>query len=262
MKVSQIGDNITFTICMYIFFFIKTVRIALLHFAVNGRKKSLIKRVLEELCFSNGTDGEKAKCLLEKGVLLVTLNDDPETLEDVLNWAVDRGFRLSWEQEECIDKHCPVLLACHQNYIRCISVLYKFGYQILLPDEDRDTIRTILETENAVINDWYFYYTLYFGNDAVRQRGMRLHANTLDLIDPIERFLKFKAVANPHYILTEFLENPCHTPQLLRLYDPIRRSLALARYSRHLSQYYVYYAQEYKEISKVKIRHSQTFLNK
>ena len=226
----------------------------LLHLAINGRKNSFIKKVLETLCsYSNEEEKMRAKCTLEKGVLYVTLNDDPETLEEILDWAVRKGFRLSWEPEECYDKHCPVLLACLENYTRCISVLYKFKYRILLPEEDKNTIEQVLQTENAVMNDWYFYYTLYFGNVDLRNRGRRLHANTIKSVDPIERFLKFKAVANPHYILTEFLENSCASTENLKQFDPIRRSLALARYSKHLSQYYVHYSQEYKDVSKVEI---------
>ena len=204
--------------------------------------------MLEEVCFSNETDRNTTKSMLEKVVLLVTINDDHETLEKVLDWARGKQIPLSWKQEECIGKHCPILIACHENYTKCITVLYKYGYKILLPDEDRDTIRTVLETEDAVINDWYFYYTLYFGRASV---GDRLRTNAIPSVDPIERFIKFKAVANPHYILTEFLENTAGTSKDLQQYDPIRRSLALARYSKHLSQYYVHYSQEYKEISKV-----------
>ena len=218
------------------------MRVQILQIAVNGRKNSLIRRVLGELCSG---DQREAKCLLEKAVLLVTLNDDPETLEVVLKWA--EGVRQSWAAEERLDQHCPVLLACHENYTRCITVLYQFGYRVLLPEEESTTIKRVLEKEDAVVNDWYFYYTLY--RDRV---GIKLHADNSESGDPIERFLKFKAVANPHYILTEFLENTSNTPEDFRQYDPIRRSLALARYSKHLSSYNVSYTQEYKEISKVR----------
>ena len=97
------------------------IRVQILQIAVNGRKNSLILRVLGELCSG---DQMRAKCLLEKAVLLVTLNDDHETLEEILNWAVDEGFSPSWKAEEFVDQHCPVLLACHENYTKCITVLY------------------------------------------------------------------------------------------------------------------------------------------
>ena len=199
----------------------------------------MITRVLGEFCSG---DLGKAKRLLEKAVLLVTLNDDPETLEGILKWAE------GWKAEECVDveKDCPVLFACHENYTRCITVLYQFGYQVLLPDGDKTRIKRVLETEDAVTNDWYFYYTLYLGNGDLRNRaGISLKADIIESVDPIERFLKFKAVANPHYILTEFLENSSNSSEDFRQYDPIRRSLALARYSRHLSAYNVPYSGRY-----------------
>ena len=111
-----------------------------------------------------------------------------------------------------------------------------------------------------MINDWYFYYTLYLGNSDGNTAGIKLKADKTESVDPIERFLKIKAVANPHYILTEFLENSSNSSEDFRQYDPIRRSLALARYSKHLSSYNVPYSQEYKEISKVRRPSSSLWL--
>ena len=74
----------------------------------------MIRRVLSSLC---SVDQVAGKCLLEKAVLLVTLNDDPESLEEILKWALAEGFKLSREDDD-VDKHCPVLLACHENYTR------------------------------------------------------------------------------------------------------------------------------------------------
>ena len=234
------------------------VRVQILQIVVNARKNRLITRVLGEFCSG---DQVEAKCLLEKAVLLVTLNDDPETLEGILTWALAEGFHLSWKAEDCVEKHCAVLLACHENYVRCITVLYKFGYRVLLPDGDKTRIKRVLETEDAVINDWYFYYTLYLGNAHIRNRApSRLKADKIESLDPIERFLKFAAVANPHYILTEFLENSSNSTKDFRQFDPLRRSLALARYSRHLSSYNVPYSQEYKDISKVQDDLCEIFL--
>ena len=84
----RIYDNIVrlkYLLIMNIMINIQIVRMELLHLAINGRKNSFIKKVLETLCsYSNEEEKMRAKCTLEKGVLYVTLNDDPETLEEIL----------------------------------------------------------------------------------------------------------------------------------------------------------------------------------
>ena len=78
----------------------------------------MITRVLGEFCSG---DLGKAKRLLEKAVLLVTLNDDPETLEGILKWAE------GWKAKECVDfeKDCPVLFACCYEPCACNKKLVR-----------------------------------------------------------------------------------------------------------------------------------------
>ena len=68
--------------------------------------------------------------------------------------------------------------------------------------------------------------------------------------DPVERLLSIKAFANPHYLATEFMYGNMKEDDFC-LYDPVRKSLTMARYCKFLSSYYVQYSEEYLEISKV-----------
>ena len=102
---------------------IKEVKSELLHLAVNNRKNDFVQRVLTVLCPpppSDATDGAKledqeGKKMLEKAVLFATLNNDPETLEEILKYGKYKNIPLSWPEEECYDKHSPVLYACLRN---------------------------------------------------------------------------------------------------------------------------------------------------
>ena len=89
----------------------------MLHLAVNNRKNDFVQRVLTVLCpepSTDATDGVQVegKKMLEKAVLFATLNDDPDTLEEILKFAKENQIPLSWPEDECYDKHCPVLYAC------------------------------------------------------------------------------------------------------------------------------------------------------
>ena len=149
-----------------------------------------------------------------------------------------------------------------RNYTRCITLLYKFGYKIQLPAEDREIIEKVLKDNDVVSNDYHFYMKFWVGERHVDQfyrlscsklikRNKRKSSDT----DPVERFLKIKAFSNPHYIATEFIEycskEEEKTPGEFCLYDPIRKALVLGRYSKLLSRFFVQYSQEYLEISKV-----------
>ena len=68
--------------------------------------------------------------------------------------------------------------------------------------------------------------------------------------DPVARLRAIKAYSNHHYIITEFLEQSTLTEQS-RQFDPMRKTLILARYCEFLSLFYVQYSREYLEISKV-----------
>ena len=233
--------------------------------AVNNRKNDFIVRVLKEFCFhaeSDQTDGLDlnlaGRDMLERAILFATLNDDAETLEDILKWGQESQFldNINLCEEEGVGKHSPILYACLKDYVKCINVLYRYGYRVNLPEEEETIIQEVLRTNNAVENDYHFYMKLWAGDRHVDQVYYLLKKKKKlgSKKDPVERLLSIKAFANPHYIATEFMENCEHknvTEKEFCLYDPVRKSLALARYTKFLSRFYVQYSQEYLEISKV-----------
>ena len=243
------------------------IQAELLHLAVNNRKNDFVRKVLETFPSpSDQTDGVAGggKTMLEKAVLFATLNDDPETLEDILSWAKDKGVNLRSSEEPSYDVHCPLLYACLKNYTKCISILHKHEYRVVLPSEDKKIVDDILTANDYARNDYHFYMKFWVGDRHVDQfyrldcaKLIKEKKRPSSDTDPVERFLRIKAFSNPHYIATEFVENcadgNCPEEKDFRHYDPIRKSLLLARYSKLLSHFYVQYSQEYLEISKVRL---------
>ena len=234
--------------------------------AVNQRKSDLITRVLDKLCLprpalteeSGGVDVEvTASRILDKAILFATLNDDPESLEDILKWAMRKKIPFSRRRQDCVGLYSPILYACLKDYTRCISILYSYGYRVILPEEEANIIQKILATNNAVENEYNLYMRLHSGDRHVGQfyqmirKEKKLNLET----DPVERLLSIKAFASPHYIATVFMQQCEHQvveEEEFYQYDPLRKSLALARYSKFLSNLHVQYSQEYLEIGKVK----------
>ena len=193
--------------------------------------------------------------------MFATLNDDPDTLADILQWGKEKGYSLSSLLPR---DHCPLEYACLRNHNRCINILCKYGYELKLDDEDKKIIEKVLTEPDSARNDYHFYRKFLLGDRHVDQ-FYQLTSSFFKLItrrkrrevdtDPVERFIKFKVFANPHYIASHFVEKCKKKPELeggeFRMCDPIRKSLCLARYSKLLSFHYVQYSQEYLEISKV-----------
>ena len=194
---------------------------------MNNRKNDFVNKVLQKLCSqrdgsgpADQTDGQRGwsreKILLEKAVLFATLNDDHETLGGILEWGKDNNVALGWTKDQCSGNghHCPILYACLRNYTKCISVLYKYGYEVILHKDDKDIIDKILKGESDFAkNDYHFYMKIWVGDrhvdqfyrldclDLIKSKGRKEDSDT----DPVERFLRIKAYANPHYIETEFM---------------------------------------------------------
>ena len=194
------------------------IKIELLHVSVNHRKNDFIARVLDKLCSpppgqTDETDGNdvRASDMLDRAILFATLNDDPESLEDILKWGEGK-FPSRRRREDCEGNHSPILYACLKDYTRCITILYSYGYRVSLPEEEANIISKILATNDAVENEYNFYMKLYAGERHVDQfyqligRKKKMKSET----DPVERLLSIKAFANPHYIATEFMGNCDH----------------------------------------------------
>ena len=197
------------------------IKIELLHVSVNYRKNDFITRVLDKLCFplpgsADETDGVdsvlQAYDMLDRAILFATLNDDPESLEDILKWGLENKFPFSRRRDDFVANYSPILYACLKDYTRCITILYNYGYRVNLPEEEDSIIQQILTTNDAVENEYNFYMKLYSGDRHVDQfyqlirRKKKMKSET----DPVERLLSIKAYANPHYIATEFMENCEH----------------------------------------------------
>ena len=165
-------------------------------------------------------------------------------------------------------EHCPLEYACLRNHKRCINVLCKHDYRVELYEEDNNIIEAVLKEPDSARNDYHFYRKFLVGDRHVAQfyqlksflsfffKLITSRQRKKDNTDPVERFIRFKAFANPHYIASHFVEKCKKESNLagddLGICDPIRKSLCLARYSKLLSFHFVQYSQEYLEISKVR----------
>ena len=83
----------------------------------------------------NDSEDSKLDCCRESTfniiVLFATLNDDPDTLECLVDW---------WKETEL--NHCnhAIIYACLVNYARCIRPLYKMNYRIPIHEVDKSCI--------------------------------------------------------------------------------------------------------------------------
>merc|ERR1719318_1816246 len=188
--------------------------IEMLRVAVNSRKNDLITNLLhhtenrQEDCVDT-TDYRHPMCntdFFQNAVLYSTLNDDPETLEAVLEWGTNNN-------QEASEDNRSLLIALLENYTQCIGLLYRFGYKIRLPDEDEESIASVLNMKNAVDSTMDTYYS------AMKQKDDQTCPSPKFKYDSVERFLRFKASSNPQYLSTEFIEYVEMMKKELKLLD-------------------------------------------
>ena len=157
-------------------------------------------------------------------------------------------------------------LTFFKGYFRCIPILYEMNYRIPIPEDYDDKIRQIMSMK-AISSNLHFYYILIFkGNKDVRiNRSAETEDIPISLIgarkkrqeifyggdDPVTKFLRLKAFSNPHYLVAEFKSKLSSEADDLCDFDPLRKSLAIARFTELLSKYEQQYSQEYIEIMKV-----------
>ena len=243
---------------------------------------------LHELCPDQADQPDSAvlERERERGVLpflvLATIDNDHETLERIL--------KKSKIEEDSEEAQQLIRYACLKNYKKCISVLYRHGCRVKLHKEDRNNIPKLFEDKKYDQYELYdILYSLCFpGKKNISQfsfvmekikthtkcckdqekekgdleegsnkptGGHETSATDLKETD-LTRLEAMKAYTNHHYIITEFLhenekEEESPKKEDSRHFDPMRKTLILARYCKFLSMFCVQYSREYLEISKV-----------
>ena len=142
------------------------------------------------------------------------------------------------------------------------------NYRVPISEDYNDNIGQIMSMK-AITSNLHFYYILIFkGNRNVRmdrsqdtdplqqismiggamrsRREIFYHRD-----DPVAKFVRLKAFANPQYLVTEFEAKRSSQAANLWDFDPLRKALAIARFTELLSKYEKQYSEEYIEIMKV-----------
>ena len=102
-------------------------------------------------------------------VLQLSVLNDPETLSSILTWGEKIGLTPERGGHKCIDRNNPILVACQQDFKRCMDLLFQHGYR-MKEFEDKD--------DNESEED-----------------------------DQVKQFLRFQAASNIHYLSLEFTQH-------------------------------------------------------
>ena len=141
------------------------------------------------------------------------------------------------------------------------------NYRVPIPEDYDDKISQIMSMK-AITSNLHFYYILIFkGNRNVRMdKSPDTEDIPISLIgakkkrreifylgdDPVTKFVRLKAYANPQYLVTEFKAKLSSQADNLWDFDPLRKALAIARFTELLAKYEQQYSEEYIEIMKVR----------
>ena len=180
-------------------------------------------------------------------MLCATLNDDPESLEEVLDWGINNKEILKSIYQSNQTK-CPLLIATVSNFTICIKLLYRFGFRIPLQYEDEARIQKMIKMRNTLSNDLHWYFSLLWRRGDGDSYRARKRIKDPRELDTVERFLQFKAHVSPIYVSVSFTEGS--EEEQMEHCDPFRKMVAFAQYSRHLCNYYSEQRSEYKKIGK------------
>ena len=113
-----------------------------------------------------------------------TKNDDSETLSKVLQMGQDA--KLSCQVKDASGN--PIVAASLANDIKCMRLLYKAGYRVLLAEKDWKSVKNLIKAPETRI--------------PIRKKS----ETKRKLEDPVIRFLRFKAYANPFYLSLELAD--------------------------------------------------------
>jgi hypothetical protein len=200
-------------------------------------------------------EGNKMEALYQKSILVATLNDDPETLKEILNWGKRNDMKN--ESPNQIDAN-PVLLASLEGYVKCMKHLYRSGFRIQLVEEDwrgvkdqtkKNSLKFLklqscpeaqMNSENSVEK------ICIFRSFAKSVTGLVVKEGTCNDKDQVNRYLRFKAYANQDYLSLELIYKDDETA--LANVDPLRKAFALGTYAKVLAEYHSEHSKEYRKI--------------
>jgi hypothetical protein len=172
--------------------------------------------------------------------MTATLNDDPATLKAILSWGKKQKMKDHDSQMQVLEDN-PILLASLDGYTECMKHLYKAGYRIMLLDGDWRIVKTALEQAKIGV-EIHYSPTKVKGKARIKREGWETD-------DPVKRYLRFKAYANPDYLSMELLHNKEKATKKLKSIDPLRRSFVLGAHAKLLAEYFPEHSDEYIQIS-------------
>ena len=195
-------------------------------------------------------------------VASATSNNDPETLKALVKWKNKGSLSAPTRELTVCTSTCnPMFLACTEEYNQCIGPLYALGYRINLPEDIKILIEQILKfgsISNKIHFWWYMVkYPQRIGDDDemtkeeedMKRNPQNIFDNKEDIFDSVERFSMLKAHSNPHYLAAEYKFKSDTFERLLGNFDPLRKSLAIAKYAEMMSIFDM--TNEFSELKKV-----------
>ena len=149
--------------------------------------KSLFE-VIDSKCISRKSN------FSDQGLLLACAKaKDASTLSRVLQFDQEGDDRTN----DFDNRENPLVAASLTNHVECIRLLYNAGYRIRLAEEDSRAVSGSFEVpESSLCTRMSSLLWSLFTDDEEQQT-----------LDPVVRFLKFKAFTNPHYLTLDTLRD-------------------------------------------------------
>eukprot|EP00092_Neocalanus_flemingeri_P012459 GFUD01013432.1.p1 GENE.GFUD01013432.1~~GFUD01013432.1.p1 ORF type:complete len:765 (-),score=167.64 GFUD01013432.1:60-2354(-) len=120
----------------------------------------------------------------------LTVWNDPETLQSILTWGEKKSLTPATGGNGCQDKDNPILVACQEDFRRCMGCLYQHGYRM------------------KEVQDEAYYEE---DKGCVSQRSYRMKEvkdeTDYEEDDQVRQFLRFHAASNICYLSLEFTEH-------------------------------------------------------
>ena len=191
----------------------------------------------------------------QKSILIATLNDDPETLKEILNWGKRNNMKN--ESPNQIDAN-PILLASLEGYVKCMKHLFRSGFRIQLVEEDWRRVKDQTKenrmkflklqscAEAQMTSENSVERKCIFTSFAKSVTGLVVKEEKCNEEDPVNRYLRFKAYANQDYLSLELVYKDDKTA--LENVDPLRKAFALGTYAKVLAEYHSEHSKEYRMI--------------